>query len=94
MDFKIGDRVKSLTDDGSGLHYGEYGRVVEVEGHGAPIVRWDEFNPGRHTADGRVENGHGWFVFKRNAVELVEEVKDFGNLPEANTDAKDILFNL
>lgn len=94
MDFKIGDRVKSLTDDGSALHYGEYGRVVEVEGHGVPIVRWDEFNLGRHTADGRVENGHGWFVFKRSAVELVEEVKDFGNLPEANTDAKDILFNL
>lgn len=94
MDFKIGDRVKSLTDDGSGLYYGEYGRVIEVEGYGIPIVRWDEFNPGRHTADGRVENGHGWFVFKRDAVELVEETEDFGDLPEANTDAKDILFGL
>lgn len=94
MDFKIGDRVKSLTDDCYGLYYGEYGRVIEVERDGIPIVRWDEFSPGRHTADGRVENGHGWFVFKRDAVELVEEVEDFGNLPKANTDAKDILFGL
>ena len=94
MGFKIGNRVKSLTDDAPGLLYGEYGRVVEVERHGIPIVRWDKFNPGRHTADGRVENGHGWFVFKRDAVELVEEAEDFGDLPEANTDAKDILFGL
>lgn len=94
MNFKIGDRVKSLTDDGSGLHYGEYGKVIEVQRNGIPIVRWDEFRPGRHTADERVENGHGWFVFKRDAVELVEEVEDFGDMPGANTDAKNILFDL
>ena len=94
MDFEIGDRVRSLIDDGSGLYYGEYGTVIEVERHGIPIVRWDEFNQTRHTADERVEYGHGWFVFKRDAVELVEEAEDFGDLPEANTDAKDILFGL
>lgn len=94
MGFKIGDRVKSLTNDGSGLYYGEYGRIVEFDGCGIPIVRWDEFNETRHGSDGKVEVGHGWYIFRSNVLELVEEVEDFGDLPEASTDAEDILFNL
>ena len=94
MAFKIGDRVRSLISDADALHYGELGRVIEVQQFGIPIVRWDDFNPNRHNADRKTENGHGWFIFKLSAVELVEEIEDLGDLPKANIDAKDILFGL
>lgn len=94
MDFKVGDRVISLINNSSGLHKGELGCVIEVQANGVPIIRWDNFNRNRHSADNRTENGHGWFIFRKDAVELVQEMVDLGDLPEANMDAKNILFGL
>lgn len=94
MGFNIGDRVRSLIGDEGGLYKGETGTVIDVQGDGIPIVRWDEFNPVRHNADGITDQGHGWFIFRYDAVELVEEADDLGELPEANLNAKDILFGL
>lgn len=94
MGFNIGDRVRSLIDDEGGLYKGETGTVIDVQSGGIPVVRWDEFHPVRHSADGRTDQGHGWFIFRYDAVELVEEADDLGELPEANLNAKDILFGL
>ena len=94
MGFKVGDRVRSLISDGDGLRNGELGSVIEINRRGIPIVRWDEFNPVRHSAENRTDYGHGWFIFRCDVVELAEEVDDLGDLPGANTDAKDILFGL
>lgn len=94
MGFRVGDRVRSLIGDESGLYKGETGTVIDVQVDGIPIVRWDEFNPTRHSAENRTDQGHGWFIFRSDAVELVEEADDLGELPEANLNAKDILFGL
>lgn len=43
---------------------------------GKAVIEWDEYVPGRHTADGTVTSGHGWWV-PAHLLELVEHV-DFG----------------
>lgn len=83
MEFNIGDRVRSKTNDFPGLKIGEYGTVIGYDVWDEPVVEWDEFNKDRHDCDGLTKEGHGWFMSSRH-LELVYDCRDLGQLPESD----------
>lgn len=93
MRFKVGDRVVSMIKDGDGLIEGELGTVIDVNGF-CPIIRWDDFNPTRHAADGLTEAGHGWYIFDTDDIELVNDIEDFGDIPEVDIGSVDVLLGV
>lgn len=93
MDFQVGDRVKSLIDDTPGLYYGEFGRIIKLRKCNTPVIEWDEYNPERHTCDGMVAAGHGWYVYHNSQIELVHQYEDFGNIERSDFDMTKFLFD-
>lgn len=93
MDFKIGDRVRSLVDDHDGLEMGELGTVINIDSY-IPVIRWDEFNPVRHNEGGLTEDGHGWYIFGLDEIELVNDIEDLGDIPEADVSSVDVLLGV
>ena len=91
MYFHLGDRVMSTVEDFPGLEEGELGTVVKIDDFGAPVISWDEYNDVRHSADGAVAKGHGWFV--DNEMICHASPTDLGELPE-NRDLDSLLFNM
>lgn len=83
MDFRVGDRVRSIENWSDSLRKGELGTVIGQDCWGDPMVHWDEFSENRHSYDGEVPEGHGWYINK-GWIELVEECDDLGELPENN----------
>lgn len=93
MDFQVGDRVKSLIDDIPGLYYGEFGRIVKLRECNTPVIEWDEYIPERHSCDGMVAEGHGWYVYDNSQIELVCQFKDYGNIERSDVDMTKFLFD-
>lgn len=93
MRFKVGDRVVSMLKDGDGLMEGELGTVINTNGF-CPIIRWDDFNPNRHDAEGLTEKGHGWYIFDTDDIEFVNDVEDLGDIPEVDIGSVDVLLGV
>lgn len=77
MNFKNGDRVRSIKDWSPALREGDLGTVIDEDLWGDPMIYWDEYNEERHNYDGEVPVGHGWFI-DESWIELVEECDDLG----------------
>ena len=72
-----GTRVKGVDKYG-GQTPGECGTFSRYyEKVNRAVIEWDEYEPQRHTADGTVTAGHGWWV-PTVLLELAE-VFDFGD---------------
>lgn len=79
-EFKIGDRVRCISDYGEGATVGDTGTVVGGDGSWAVYVEWDESRSCRHDCGGRCADYHGWNVPEGN-LEVFYEVEDLGSLP-------------
>lgn len=68
MTFKIGDRVRPIFERDGQDFSDETGVVVALDYESVlPIgVRFDNFNPVRHSLGGHCENGYGWWYHKRD----------------------------
>lgn len=94
MEFKIGDRVRI---DPKFVHIGvvsqeDVGTIQSHNGANSYYIRWDGYDTRKHTNCGRCESGHGWIVREKYLIPAT--IDDLGELPEANTNAKNILFDL
>ena len=93
MKFNIGDRVRSVEDHGPALRIGETGTVIGTDFWGDPLVQWDEYHPDKHSSDGEVPDGHGWFIGE-GWIERIEICSDLGELPTVgHTDMTKFLFD-
>lgn len=93
MDFQVGDEVRSLLDDYPGLNYGECGTIIKLRKQNTPVIEWHEFNPERHSCDGLVMNGHGWFVYEDSQIELIRRCEDLGDICDTHMDVSKFLFD-
>lgn len=82
MNFQEGDRVIFVRDTGSGLAFkdgkssiGRTGTVCKTDHGHFPLigVAWDDAVSFGHRCDFRCENGHGWYVFKREIQIIFED---------------------
>lgn len=79
MDFQVGDRVRNLITDLPGLYKDELGTIIMLRAGTTPIIRWDGYNPKRHTAYDNVTKGHGWFIYDITQIERVDQcMEDLG----------------
>lgn len=94
MKFKTGDRVRinqKWTHIGT-VSQTDVGTVQLHDGCGSYYIRWDDYDIRKHDNGGRCEGGHGWIVNEKYLIPAT--IDDLGELPEANTNAKNILFDL
>ena len=85
MGFRIGDRVRAITDIDGVIKEGDIGTVVNVNQFNAG-VRWDIPRYRMHDAGGDCERGYGWYVLERLMEHYISEEDD----PEIGLDAVEI----
>lgn len=71
-DLQVGDRVECHYFDGP--WDGELGTIVSIGGGHHPQcgVRLDLYHPRKHTCDGLIEDGHGWWI-RANDLTRIDE---------------------
>lgn len=81
-----GTRLKGVDKYG-GHTKGECGTLLHMDHHNRrAVIEWDLYENNRHTADGTVPNGHGWWVPYR-FLEVAEEL-DLGDFSKHTEDTQ------
>ena len=93
MNYKVGDRVRSLLNDYPGLSADECGTIVKLRKANTPVIEWDKFNRERHDCGGLVTNGHGWYVYSNSHIELIHQCEDLGDICDTHMDVSKFLFD-
>ena len=80
MDLQTGDRVECHYYDG--IWDGELGTIVDIRENEPIAVRMDQYDAEKHTCNGLVEDGHGWYFYADDELILIERPATIPNLDD------------
>lgn len=91
--FRVGDQVQVCTD-ATAVWPGETGIVAAIDDSPKELLRamewnylvgveFDTLNPSRHSLEGRIQQGYGWWYGDNEGVlELLEEATPFPDVDD------------
>ena len=81
MGLQVGDRVECHYSDGT--WDGELGTIVGMrKNDGCIAVCMDQYHEEKHSCNGLVEDGYGWYFFDDDELILIERPATIPNLDD------------